>query len=257
MENNLKFTIHGVDYNINPDDNKNISNFQGYIPNFMNGNWEANTFEIFDYVKNSSKNSIDIGAWIGTTAIWLAKNFKNVLAVDADLIAIEALKANLKTSECSNTQVLDKPIHSVNTKVTFGTNQYVPLYQTEGLGASTSQIKDGGFIDSDYTSETMTMDQLNQLFPFSEVSFVKIDIEGGEELILEDLIKNAKKYNWELWISFHYDWWKDKNINRFDGLFDDAIDIRINNLTNKIHSWDVIDLIKSNPFASLYIKYEN
>lgn len=257
MENNLKFNLHGVDYNINPENNKDVSNFQWYISWFKGGGWEDNTFETFNYVKNPTKNAIDIGAWIGTTTIWLAKNFKNVLAIDADSVAVKALEANLKTSECFNTQILDKPIHSVNTKVIFGTNQYDPLYQSEGLGASTSQIKDGGFIDSDYTLETITMDQLNQSFPFSEVSFVKVDIEGGEELILEDLIKNAKKYNWELWISFHCDWWKDKNIDRFNGLFDDAIDIRIDNLTNKVHSWDVIDLIKSNPFASLYIKYEN
>jgi FkbM family methyltransferase len=257
MENNLKFNLHGVNYNINPDDNKNISIFQWFTSSFTNGNWEANTFEVFNYVKNVDKKAIDIGAWIGPTSIWLSKNFKEVLAIDADLVAVEALKANLKTSECFNTQVLDKPIHSVNTKVTFGTNQYDSFYQSEGLGASTSQIKDGGFIDSDYTLETITLDQLNQSFPFSEVSFVKVDIEGGEELILEDLIKNAKKYNWELWISFHYDWWKDKNINRFDGLFDDAIDIRSDNLTNKIHSWDAIDMIKLNPRVSLYIKYEN
>jgi FkbM family methyltransferase len=255
MIDNLKFHLHGVDYNINLSDNKNISNFTGFISSFTNENWEGNTFEVFNHVKNINKKAIDIGAWIGPTSIWLSKNFKEVLAIDADLVAIEALKANLKASECFNTQILDKPIHSVNTKVTFGTNQYVPLYQSEGLGASTSQIKEGGFTDSDYLSETITMDQLNQLFPFSEVSFVKVDIEGGEELILEDLIKNAKKYNWELWISFHYDWWKDKNINRFDGIFDGAIDIRINNLNNKIYNWDAINLIKSDPFASLYIKY--
>ena len=255
MENNFKFIAHGVEYEINSDDNKNISNFQGYMPWFIEGNWENNTFEIFKHVKNPNKNAIDIGAWIGPTAIWLSKNFKNVLAVDADLVAVEALKANLKTSKCFNTFVLDKPIHSINTEIVFGANQYVPQYQTEGLGASTSQIKTGGFIESDYKSETITLDQLNQLFPFSDVSFVKVDIEGGEELILEDLIKNAEKHNWELWISFHYGWWKNGDIDRFYNLFDKAIDVRFENINNKITPQDITNAIKHLPFGSLYLKF--
>ena len=81
MENNLKFNLYGVNYNINPDDNKNISIFQWFTSSFTNGNWEANTFEVFNHVKKADKKAIDIGAWIGPTSIWLSKNFKEVLVV--------------------------------------------------------------------------------------------------------------------------------------------------------------------------------
>ncbi len=37
--------------------------------------WENDTFEVFEKVKNQEGIAIDIGAWIGTTAIWLSKNF--------------------------------------------------------------------------------------------------------------------------------------------------------------------------------------
>jgi FkbM family methyltransferase len=255
-ENDVKFDLHGITYNINLDDNKDICTFEGYLPWFMEGQWEANTFEIFNHVKNPNKNAIDIGAWIGTTTIWLSKNFKEVLAIDADKISTKALESNLKNSECFNTYVLNSPIHSTNTEVVFGVNQYVQLYQSQGLGNSTSQIKDGGFTESDYKLKTTTLDQLNQIFPFSDVSFVKVDIEGGEEHILSDIIKLAEEYHWDLWISFHFDWWKDKNIDRFQNLFNNAIDIRFESLQNKITDpKEVINLIKTHPFSSIYFKF--
>ena len=52
----------------------------------------------------------------------------------------------------------------------------------------------------------------------SEISLIKVDIKGGEEFILNDLYYIHKKYSIPLYISFHYDWWKDKNLNRFDFL---------------------------------------
>lgn len=35
--------------------------------------WEKETIEVFDQVKDKEAIAIDIGAWIGTTAIWLFK----------------------------------------------------------------------------------------------------------------------------------------------------------------------------------------
>jgi hypothetical protein len=91
---------------------------------------------------------------------------------------------------------------------------------------------------------------------FSDVSFVKVDIEGGEEHILSDIIKLAEEYHWDLWISFHFDWWKDKNIDRFQNLFNNAIDIRFESLQNKITDpKEVINLIKTHPFSSIYFKF--
>ena len=58
---------------------------------------------------------------------------------------------------------------------------------------------------------------INNINP-NEISLIKVDIEGGEEFILNDLFILNAKYKMPLYISFHYDWWKDKNLNRFDFL---------------------------------------
>ncbi len=252
----LEFNIRGVNYVIDPKNNLKISNFEGYIPSLIQGTWEPETFEVFDYVRNIDKSAIDIGAWIGSTTIWLSTAFKEVLAVDGDMVAVEALKANLKTSQCYNTYVLGRPLHSTSAEVVFGTNQYVPHYREEGLGASTSQIKTSEFTQDDYVVETITLSQINEIFPLSQVGFVKVDIEGGEEVILEDLISLAKQYNWELWISFHLDWWKNRNIYRFTEIFNNATDIRVQSMQHKVStSQELVHFLDRVPFASVYLKF--
>lgn len=54
-------------------------------------NWETDTFFIFDLFKDKNSVAIDLGAWIGTTSIWLSHNFHHVVAVEADKISLTCL----------------------------------------------------------------------------------------------------------------------------------------------------------------------
>jgi hypothetical protein len=128
-----------------------------------------------------------------------------------------------------------------------------------GLGESVSQTRLASKSDDDYKAEAITLTTLsktiNNFFPFSDVGFVKVDIEGGEEFILEELIKNAEIYHWSLWISFHLDWWENKNIERFRHLFNNPIEIKFNSIDFTDNNFDIIDLIRNNPYASVYLKF--
>lgn len=251
----LKFNLRWVDYTIDPEKNTQISNFSGFMQDFPKGSWEPQTFNVFEYVKNKDKAAIDIGAWIGPTAIWLSNNFSKVVAVEADSVALEALKANLEDSGCTNVTVVEKAIYSERSQVTFGTNQYVETYQKEGLGASTSQIKTGGFIDGDYTIETITVNYLSEYISFDEVGFVKLDIEGGEEHILADIVKIAEQHHWKMWISFHRTWWKDQNVDRFAGLFDNCKLAAYNSFDKTVANSEIIKCISGDPFGSIYFEF--
>jgi FkbM family methyltransferase len=216
----IEFSIYGVDYKLDINGNSNIlGGATGLRDSMTINNWEHRTFEIFNYVKHEKKNAIDIGAWVGTTAIWLSKNFKQVMAIEADTAALIALKSNLNASNCDNVLVVDKPIYNKNETITFGTNQYDKTYNKQPLGNSTSQIKKGGFNENDYTVETMTLSDINKIFPLSEVSFIKVDIEAAEQYILVDLIKYAEIYNLELYISFHLQWWESENIQKLKTVY--------------------------------------
>ena len=83
------------------------------------------------------------------------------------------------------------------------------------MGNSTSQIKTGGYVDTDYQVETITLSDLDKIFPFKDVGFIKVDIEGGAENILDNLYTIYTEYKIPLYIHFYYSWWNDKNLDRF------------------------------------------
>jgi FkbM family methyltransferase len=173
--------------------------------------WEEDTFTIFEQVKNKEATVIDIGAWIGTTAIWLSNNFKNVVAIESDPVSVDFLKRNLAASDCHNVTICEQPISNVVKDVVFG-----PRHQN--LNESMSHIKERATNPNDIILRTITFDGL--VIPEgSHVSFIKCDIEGGEEVILDDLLMYCLKNNAQAWVSFHIAWWTDRNISRFSGLF--------------------------------------
>jgi hypothetical protein len=87
-----------------------------------------------------------------------------------------------------------------------------------------------------YLTETITLNSIIKQFEINvyDISLIKVDIAGGEENILDDLYDIHIKYRVSLYISFHYNWWNDKNLDRFAFL-----------------SQDTKNTIISNPFISI------
>ena len=52
------------------------------------------------------------------------------------------------------------------------------------------------------------------------VSLIKVDIEGGEEHILDQLYAIHSEHKIPMYVSFHHTWWSDKNLDRFVWLTD-------------------------------------
>ena len=206
-------------------------------------NWENDTFAIFDQVKDPEGIAIDIGAWIGTTAIWLSKNFKHVLAIDADKISLDCLQKNLIASECSNVAICSQPVAQTAQRVVFGPRG------TE-LNESISYIKPQADKSDDYTIQAITFKQLihdyvytNEKYNSHSISFIKCDIEGGEENILEDILYFSYYNKIKVYLSFHLEWWKSKKITDFEYLFKFF-------KTNCPHS-NLIEYLQKNPWASV------
>lgn len=186
--------------------------------------WENDTFDVFDQVKNPEAIAIDLGAWFGTTAIWLAKNFYHVIAVEGDRLSTHYLRKNLKLSGCPNTSICGEVITKDGRDVIFGGRSC-------GLNESIScvkdqETKDGQLLDTDYETSSISFKQLlneyyysNPLINSRRITFLKCDIEGGEEEILEDLLKFAYENQSTVHMSFHYSWWKEQNIKDFEGIF--------------------------------------
>lgn len=205
--------------------------------------WENDTFDAFEMVKDDQGIAIDVGAWIGTTAIWLSKNFYHVIALDADNQSVKSLERNLKASDCSNVTICNLPISNVTQNVIFGPRGGV-------LNQSMSYIKPSSNSIHDYIKKSITFKQLihdyvyaNDNISSHKISFIKCDIEGGEEDILEDILHFAYNNNCKVFMSFHYSWWKSKNINDFKYLFDH---FNANSPNN-----DACEYIRRNPSGSV------
>lgn len=210
--------------------------------------WEEDTFNIFEMVADKTGVAIDIGAWIGTTAIWLAKNFQHVISVEADKESIVYLNKNLKASGCENITLCDKALTDMNGVVFFGPRASI----SDSLNFSTSYAKAESNSQNDFQIPSIDFAQFvkqyiseNNALKGGKITFIKCDIEGGEEKILKDLLSYADTHNCRVWLSFHYTWWKNHKITDFKDDLDHFYAI--------CPKGDVCDYIQKNPFASVLL----
>ena len=203
-------------------------------------NWEKDTFDIFDKYLCKNKIFIDIGGWVGTTSIYASRKSKHVYVIEADKQSVIDMKNNLEINCENNYTVINKAIYNIDDiTIKFGKNLHM---NQSKMNDSTSQIYDDNDIsDEYYLIYTITLVKLieNNKINFGEISLIKVDIEGGEEFILNDLYNIYLTYNIPIYISFHFAWWKNKNLDRFDFLTN----------TNK-------EYINLNPFTSVIFNHE-
>lgn len=201
-------------------------------------NWENETFDIFDKALDINKIFIDIGAWIGTTCMYASRKSKHIYCIEADKNSFDDMSLNLKENCSNNYTLINKAIYNIDDiEVKFGKNKFL---NNSKMNDSTSQIYSDNEVSNEYyLINTITINKLLKVnnIDTSEISLIKVDIEGGEEYILNDLFSLHKNHNVPLYISFHYSWWNNKNLNRFDFLTQ----------TQK-------SLIISNPFVSIFFK---
>lgn len=193
--------------------------------------WEPETFDIFDQYLKKDKIMIDVGGWIGTTCIYGARKSKHVYVIEADPRSVVDLRNNCQLN-CHNVTIVDRPIaHHGQVIVNFGRNQSMSNSQ---LNDSTSQIISSSA--EGIQLKTISFDEMigqYQIDP-NQISLIKIDIEGGEEKILEDVYHYHEVYKIPLRISFHLNWWQNQDLDRFTFL-----------------SQQQKQMIKSDPFVTL------
>lgn len=178
-------------------------------------NWKEDTFVIFDRYLKPEKIFIDIGGWIGTTCLYASRKSKEVYVVEADSESYQDLVKNSKINN-NNIIGINMAIYNKNDEdIMFGKNKHL---ENSKMNNSTSQIYDNDDnTDECYKVKTITIESIINKYNLdvTNISLIKVDIEGGEEYILDDLYNIYMKYKIPMYISFHYTWWKNKNLDRF------------------------------------------
>jgi len=205
---------------------KNDKNINFWRDIFIN--WEQNTFEIFDRYLKPDKIFIDIGGWIGTTCIYGSRKSKKVYVVEADK---ESYNDMIKNSLINNDNIIgiNKAIYNKDdVEIMFGKNKNL---ENSRMNDSTSQIyNEDDNVENCYKIKTITIESIINEYKIdpNNISLIKVDIEGGEEYILEDLYNIYTKYKIPMYISFHYTWWKNKDLERFKLITEEQRNLIIN-----------------------------
>eukprot|EP00730_Choanoeca_flexa_P020172 TRINITY_DN9863_c0_g1_i3.p1 TRINITY_DN9863_c0_g1~~TRINITY_DN9863_c0_g1_i3.p1 ORF type:complete len:315 (+),score=69.38 TRINITY_DN9863_c0_g1_i3:100-945(+) len=179
--------------------------FHWFYPRLIKYEWEPQSFAILDTCLFPETIFIDIGTWIAPLALYaLTKPGVSVLGVEPDPVARQRCLANMAANEqelsCSTRMIVEPAcISSKAGTVQFGNDDF-------GLGDSMSKMGIG-----ELSVPCMTFAQLldKHQVDLADVSLIKMDIEGGEEDALDNLVKSLSVFVLAngtlpaLYLSFH------------------------------------------------------
>jgi FkbM family methyltransferase len=167
------------------------------------GGWEWDTYLIFDEFLDKDHSYIDIGAWIGPTVLYGSQVARHCYAIEPDDVAFKILveNINLNSGLRSKITLFNGCIGDLSGDVKLGT--------MTDFGDSMSSIS---FVEprNYLTVQSLTLDEFTQKNDIRDCNFVKMDIEGGESLVLPSMKTYLQKNSPTLFLSLHPYWFKDK-----------------------------------------------
>jgi FkbM family methyltransferase len=220
-----------------------ITNHIDFWKRLNTGHWEPYTFNIFDHFITADTIFLDIGSWIGPTALYAAQIAKHSYAFEPDPVAFKELENNVSINKDSEwipkLTIYNKAIASYNGSMKLGNKS--------SAGNSMSSVL---FSDNEisWEVETITLEKfIEDEKLHSNKLFLKVDIEGGEYELIPTLKSTFKNYNITLFLSIHCNFLmnslkpKDVNENRY---------LKI--IRRLRFSWYHIKLVRAMPFKYFY-----
>ncbi|MDA7963338.1 FkbM family methyltransferase [Ruegeria sp.] len=158
------------------------------------GAWEPETFAVLDKHLSPERDYLDIGAWIGPTVLYGARKARHVWCFEPDPTAFRHLAWNLDLNDIQNVSAFGVALSD-----RFGTARMASVRGERGDSTS-SLLHDG-----DHGSDALTIawDQFVAANDLSEVSLVKMDIEGAEFFVLPTLLEWLETVRPALYLSLH------------------------------------------------------
>lgn len=152
-----------------------------------NGLYESVLIEWSKQFCHKDKIMIDIGAHTGSYALSLSSYCKHVYAFEPQKMTYYALCGGVALSNARNITCINKGIGSLEQ---VG-NMKLNIISSDG-GMSSLHTNDSYPIIDTENIEITTLDNMN----FSEISFIKIDVEENEKQVIEGAIKTIEMCNY-------------------------------------------------------------
>lgn len=168
--------------------------FQEFWNNFHK--WEPDTFDIFDRFLNNQYSYLDIGAWIGPTVLYGVNRAKHVYAIEPDPIAYRELLKNIQLNPgiSSNVTCISEALDDKRGNI--------KLFKRIEMGDSSSSIIPTSS-DEYHIVTALTIEDLVLKYNFTDINFIKMDIEAGEYFLIPALNEYLKRIRPTLFLSIH------------------------------------------------------
>jgi FkbM family methyltransferase len=160
--------------------------------------WEPWTFRIFNKFLSKNTTYIDLGAWIGMTVLYASKLSDRCYAFEPDPVAYKILCGNIDANGIKNIRAFNEAVADHDGTLTLGNEHHT-------LGNAVTRI--GTSIDQ-FQVPCRTLETICVQEGISGSIFIKMDVEGAEEIILRDteFFRIRKPI---LYLSTHEPWFKD------------------------------------------------
>ena len=182
--------IEGDRYRLHPRDRK-------FWLRFNRGNWEHNTLKAFDAVLMPDTVYLDVGAWMGPTALFAAKRCKMVYAIEPDPVAYLRLLTNISLNRIENIISFHGALAAENGILQIGNAN------STGFGDSMSRIEQNTNAGDYAEIIGVDINRLLDLLHINKVDFIKMDIEGAEFDLLPTLDNFIKEHKPTFYLSLH------------------------------------------------------
>ena len=162
-------------------------------------NWEDETKSFYKRYCLPNRTVLDLGAWLGPCVfIALANNIKHVYAVEGDPANAYALNKN-----CHRNYVADK-VTIINRCLHYK-DQELFDFGNSLMTQDSSTRSFGGEVKVSSTTLIKLLDQYQ--IDLAELALIKVDIEGSELYLVDDLSKLASSLQMPIYFSMHPTFW--------------------------------------------------
>lgn len=159
--------------------------------------WEPHTLKILSQFLTKDSVFCDIGAWIGPTSIYAAKQCRRVFCFEPDWVAYQYLLWNIRLNELNNVTPFNIALADEDTLRTMSSSCDGP--DGDSTTSLLKKIKQGSGINA----LCMRWETWHKICQPPKINLMKIDIEGGEFALLPTMKEYLVSHKPVVYLSTH------------------------------------------------------